>query len=114
MNYIWYDCNPTEFAIQDFNNIPEDDWESMQELSRQIDPTKIKSFPNKTLLALDEQVVHRVGPCVRDGFRTFIKISISKHKFNLRGNSINYDLDYNWTMHDRSCRRNNDNKDFAK
>ena len=31
LNYLWYNMNPTEFAVQDFHNIPTDDMESIQE-----------------------------------------------------------------------------------
>lgn len=112
INFIWADLNPTEFAVQDFVNIPDDDFESMAEMERQLDPSKIVTYPDKTLLMLDESVVHRVGPA-KSGMRTFVKISFSKHKYNLKGNSINYDLDYDWKYYDRSDVRNVDNKDYV-
>ncbi len=116
LNYLWYDMNPTEFAIQEFTNIPEGDVESMEEMERQIVAENIVTYPCGRVLGLDEGVVHRVNPEVATGTRTFIKISISKNKFNLAGNSHNYLFDYNWTMHDRGETRNLDsnNKDYVE
>jgi len=115
LNYIWANMNPTEFAIQDFVDIPDDDAGSMAEMERQVDPTKIVTYPDCTLLRLDESVIHRVSPNIQAGMRTFIKISVSKHRYNLKGNSHNYLFDYNWDMADRQAQRNMDNnKDFAK
>lgn len=114
LNYIWHDKNPTEFAIQKFTRIPKDDIKSLATFEKQVKPECIQTFPNKTLLRLDESVVHRVGPVVETGVRTFIKVSISRHRYNLLGNSINYSLNYDWEMHDRADIRNLDNKDFVK
>ncbi len=114
LNYIWYNMNPTEFAEQDFHDIPDDDFQSMVEMERQIDHTRIVTYENNTLLRLDESVVHRVNPVIESGMRTFIKISVSRHCFNLKMNSHNYLFDYDWSMHDRGEVRNMDNKDFVK
>jgi hypothetical protein len=115
LNYIWYDMNPTEFAVQDFVDIPDDDVKSMQEMERQVDPEKIANYPLRHLLRLDESVVHRVSPNIQAGMRTFIKLSVSKHQYNLKGNSHNYLFDYSWDLADRATQRNMDNnKDFAK
>jgi len=106
--------NPTEFAIQTFADIPDDDIKSMEEMERQIEPDNIVVYPDNTLLLLDEAVVHRVNPSPTAGVRTFFKLSASHHRYNLLGNSRNYDLDYDWEMFDRFGRRNCDNKDFVK
>jgi hypothetical protein len=114
LSYIWHDMNPTEFAEQEFKDIPDDDFASMSEMERQINPSKIKVYPDCTLLRLDESVVHRVNPIVNRGVRTFIKVSVSRHRYNLAGNSKNYLFDYDWDLFDRSDVRNCDNKDFVK
>lgn len=114
INYIWYNMNPTEFAIQNFVNIPDDDIESMKCMEKQIEADKIVTYPCNTLLRLDESVVHRVNENIRPGIRTFIKISFSKHRYNLKGNAHNYLIDYDWEMYDRyPDRRNIDNKDYV-
>ena len=110
INYIWCDKNPTEFAIQDFVGIPDDDEQSMVAMAEQVRPESIITYPVRTLIQLDEDVVHRVGPVVETGRRTFVKITFSEHKFNLAGNSHNYLFDYDWSMQPRSNGRNLDSK----
>jgi len=38
--------------------------------------------------------------------RTFVKISFSKDKYDLIGNSHNYEMDYKWDMKERKEERN--------
>lgn len=115
LNYIWADMNPTQFAVQPFRDVPDDDFASMQAMEAQIDETRIVTYPDRHLLRLDESVVHRVNPNVQAGMRTFVKISVSQHRFNLRMNSHNHLFDYAWLMHDRGDVRNVDssNKDHV-
>lgn len=40
------------------------------------------------------------------GMRSFFKISVSTHRYDLLGNSHNYLLDYSWPMLDRQTLRN--------
>ena len=108
INYIWYDANPTEFAIQEFVNIPDDDKMSMVDIEAQIKPDCIKTYPNRTLLRLDESVVHRVSPNPVACKRTFIKITTSEHQFRNEGNSHNYLFDYFWEPKPRDFERNLD------
>lgn len=110
INYIWCDKNPTEFAIQRFVDIPDDDTQSMVAMTEQVRPESIVTYPVRTLIQLDEDVVHRVGPVIETGRRTFVKITFSEHKFNLEGNSHNYLFDYDWSMQPRSNGRNLDSK----
>lgn len=105
LNYLWMDMNPTQFCVQKFHDIPDDDIESMKELTRQA--KTIVTYPLKTLLKLDETVVHRVDPNAQSGVRTFAKITVSKHKFASKGNSINYKLNYNWQIKDRNILQRN-------
>ncbi len=100
VNYIWYSSSPTEFCVQEFD-LSDDDSESMIQMSEQVNENNIVTYPNNTLLKLDNTVVHRVG------FRTFVKISVSKSQYRLKGNAHNYLFDYNWDMLDRNVCRNN-------
>lgn len=115
LNYIWANMNPTQFAEQKFIDIPDDDFQSMIAMENQIVDAKIATYPDCHLLRLDESVVHRVNPHIKPGMRTFIKISVSRHRFNLKMNSHNYDFDYSWAMFDRGDVRNLDsnNKDHV-
>lgn len=106
LNYIWYDELPTIFNASKFNITP-DHAVSLEEFARQALPENDLVYPPGMLLKLDQSVVHRVGDAGPQIMRTFVKISISPDRYNLQDNSRNYDLDYNWPMHERSAVRNN-------
>lgn len=105
INFIWYDSMPTEFCIQDFDLSPDHN-KSMAEMAEQAMFHNIEVYPNKHLLMLDQYVIHRCAPKAPPGYRTFIKISFSKERYNLKGNSHNYGLDYKWDMVERQQERN--------
>ena len=107
LNYIWYDANPTEFAVQEFLDIPNDDQASMVEITRQIKSDLVVCYAKETILRLDETVVHRASPDAKSCFRTFIKITISDHRFTNKGNSKNYLLDYDWPTTQRKTNMRN-------
>jgi hypothetical protein len=104
INYIWSNKQPTIFNSGDFY-LTDDDEISMVEMLEQADDSKNYSFPNNTLIRMDQFTIHKVAP-YESGNRAFVKISISKDKYNLRGNSINYELDYDWDYVERSTKRN--------
>lgn len=105
LNYIWCDAAPTEFCIQDFQ-ITDDCEVSMREMEEQALEENIVTYPVGHLLRLDAGVVHRVSESGTAGYRTFVKVSMSRDKYNLRGNAHNYLFDYNWAMFDRAVTRN--------
>lgn len=111
INYIWYDSFPTEFAIQDFD-IPDDCEKSLIEMNRQVDYLSTKTYPTKTLIKLTQGNIHRVAVQEEEGFRQFIKISVSKNRYNLEGNSHNYLFDYDWPMEPRFTERNHPCRDY--
>lgn len=104
-NYIWCDAHPTQFCEQEFL-LTQDHEQSMIEMREQVKPDNFKTYPANTLLMLDTSTVHRVNPEPFEGFRTFVKISVSGEKYNLEGNSHNYLFDYNWPMVKRKAQRN--------
>ena len=106
LNYVWYDRDPTRFAIQDFYDIQPGHVQSMRQFAEQVDERNVRTYPNRTLLKLDQYVVHDVPTITTPGFRVFLKLSTSKHKYNLKGNSHNYEFDYDWKMYDRNEVRN--------
>lgn len=110
INFIWYDCMPTEFCVQEFDLSSDHDI-SMQQMQEQAKEENIITYPNKTLLKMDQRVVHRVSENNESGMRTFIKVSISKDKYNLKGNAHNYLFDYGWDMIDRDIKRNHPSKE---
>lgn len=104
INYIWYNKSPTVFNCTEFN-LSQDDTLSLKEMNEQWELENNKTYPNNTILRLDQYNIHRVGP-TSTGMRTFVKVSFSKDKYDLIGNSHNYLLDYNWEMKPRKEQRN--------
>jgi hypothetical protein len=109
LNYIWADKSPTLFwepkALLPY---PDDHKLSMlrMEEDARLLPHHIRTYPNNTLLRLDETVIHAVAPCETAGWRTFVKVSVSKERYLLEGNSINHELAPDWTYVAREAVRN--------
>jgi hypothetical protein len=108
INYIWCDNYPTEFCIQDFN-LSEDCDASLKEMEQQAKVENVKTYGENTLLRLDKYNIHRT-PVIGEGYRTFVKISVSKDRYNLKGNAHNCLFDYDWEMVLRSDSRNHPSK----
>lgn len=109
INYIWCDRCPTEFAVQDFL-LSADCIDSLREMDEQVRKEGITTYPINHLLRLDQSVIHRSPEHFQAGMRAFVKISVSKNKYNLKGNAHNYGLDYQWVMHERGVERNHPTK----
>lgn len=109
INYIWADVHPTQFLDVEPFNVSTDCHESMNDMTQVADTNKhkIHSYPDKTLIRLTPQVLHRVNPEWFDGLRTFVKVSFSNNKYNLIGNTKNPILNYEWEMFPRDKQRNN-------
>lgn len=105
LNVIWCDTIPTEFTFGEFD-LSEDHEQSLKDLELQVSPNVLLTYAPHSLLKLDNTVVHRVAVCKEDCIRTFVKISISKHQYNLEGNSHNHLFDYNWSITARITARN--------
>lgn len=107
INYVWTDRYPTWFAIQEFTDISDDHVLSAQQFEEQVDGYKCKTYPDKTLMRLDPSVIHAAPEIpAPGGVRSFFKVSFSNEKYNLLGNSHNYDIDYDWKMYSRDEVRN--------
>jgi len=105
INYIWYNENPTDFCVQEFI-IDQDCDKSLQQMESQALDINIVNYPCNTLIRLDQSVIHRVAVSKIGCVRAFVKISVSKNKYNLAGNAHNYLFDYEWEMVERSKARN--------
>lgn len=106
INYIWYDKHPTEFYPM-YMKLPHNHAESMSNMERFIDDRcNMVQYECKTLLRMNQSSIHRVNPEVFTGLRTFVKISFSDSKYNLKGNAHNYSLDYQWDTVERKVERN--------
>lgn len=105
INYIWYDKDPTLFMLNHFQ-LSENCQDSIAEMNEHASDSKIVFFPEKHLLRLDPYVVHRCQQWVDPGYRTFVKISLSKNRYNLEGNSINHGFPEKWDYVPRGTERN--------
>lgn len=104
ISYIWSNKQPTVFNDGPFSLV-EDDAFSMQQMEHQADESKSYTFPNNSILRMDQFSIHRVGEFA-EGNRAFIKLCFSPDQYRLKGNSINYELDYHWDYLDRKKERN--------
>lgn len=105
INYIWSNKFPTVFNTSKFN-LSNNDSKSMKEMEEQALPENDIVYPDELLLRLDQYNIHRVANNTPAGMRAFVKVTFSKNRFNLLGNTHNYELDYNWEMRPRSLERN--------
>lgn len=105
INYVWSDRFPTVFNTSDFN-LPEDDSTSMKAMEDQADPENDFQFPEFHLLRLDQFCVHKVAEVTSPCIRAFVKVSISRSKYDLAGNTHNHLLDYDWPLRERHLTRN--------
>jgi len=105
VNYIWYDRAPTEFYEDSFE-LPDDCADSMTIMEQRAVRAKTVTYPDKHLLRLTPEVIHRSPVGFKPGMRTFVKVSISKDRYNLEGNSINHGLGEGWPLVPREPTRN--------
>lgn len=104
-NYIWCDKFPTTFNSSNFN-LTLDHVISMKEMEEQALIENNLVYKENQLLRLDQFNIHKVSEINDCGMRAFVKLSFSKDKYDLVGNSHNYELDYNWEMRERKIERN--------
>lgn len=105
VNYIWTDRDPTEFCVQPFR-LSDDHEISMKQMEEQALAKNIVTYDPIDLIRIDARHVHRCPENPSPGVRTFARVSISDHKYNLQGNAHNHCLDYVWIMHPRGAIRN--------
>lgn len=110
VNYVWCDSVPTEYYTGRFDNVSDDHLESMVQFSDYAKIAEIKKMGVNTIYRIDNVIhttaAHTGSPVIR----TFLKVSISKNQYNLKGNSHNYLFDYEWEMKDRAAVRNDPHK----
>lgn len=105
INYVWCDKYPTTFNSSKFN-LTLNDLISMGEMDEQALFENDIIYEENQLLRLNQYNIHKVSEITEGGMRTFVKLSFSKDKYDLIGNSHNYELDYNWEMKERKIERN--------
>jgi hypothetical protein len=105
INYIWSDRFPTVFNTSSFK-LSMDDVLSCKEMEEQSAIENEYTFKDRSLLCLNQYNVHKIAKITAGAMRTFLKLSFSKDKYDLIGNSKNYLLNYNWDMRPRLISRN--------
>jgi hypothetical protein len=105
VNYIWSNCFPTIFNSSSFT-LTLDDTISMTEMERQAKPENDVTFPDCHVLRLTQDNIHRVADITHGQIRTFVKVSISRDIYNLKGNAKNHLLNYDWVYRERKTDRN--------
>lgn len=111
LNYLWWKGPGTRFALQHFNNISKDHIESQKQFQAQLNAEfVIDDLPQQNLYAVNPFVVHSTPILKEACVRQYVKISISKHRYNLYNNSHNCLFNYKWDMIDRETIRNDTHK----
>lgn len=109
INYIWADMNPTLFLpLPELVSFTADHNAALNEMEElAVDNWHCQLvYPEKSLLRLDQTVLHAVNPCAQAGLRTFLKVSISDKPYALKGNSINHALKHPTPDEVRQAERN--------
>lgn len=104
INYLWSNTQPTIYNSSSFN-LSKDHALSLEQMKEQALPENDYTFPDNSLVRVDDTIVHRVGDII-EGNRLFVKVTFSDKKFNLLGNTKNPYLNYNWKMYPRDKTRN--------
>ena len=108
-NFVWSDSNPTLFwEPQQCVDLTQDHKVSLDEMHEYAEnnPQEWKTYPNKSLLFLDQYCIHRVADVKEAGMRTFVKISVSENKYDMEGNSKNEPITKDWKYTKRKPERN--------
>lgn len=107
LNYIWCDKWPTEFICpNELFELSEDCEESYVQMNHHAQTETVYTYGENELLKLTPAVIHRAPTCPLEGFRSFVKISVSEHLYNLEGNSINHELNHHFELKPRARERN--------
>lgn len=105
VNYIWSNCFPTIFNKGIFD-ISYDDKQSLIDMESQALKENEETYDNYSVLRLNNHVIHKVAPVTSVQNRAFLKVTFSKCRYNLIGNSHNYLLKYDWKLKERGVERN--------
>jgi len=105
ITYIWSDKFPTIFNTSNFV-LTQNHEASLKEMQEQADEKNNTNYLENTLVRINQYNIHKVADVTEDGMRSFVKVSFSKDKFDLLGNSHNYELEYKWDMKLRNTNRN--------
>jgi hypothetical protein len=105
VNYIWCDRDPTLFNKSQYALTEHHEY-SLSEMDIQSLKENDVHYKPKEFLRLTQFNIHRVADVTEASVRTFFKLSFSKEKYNLKGNSINPHFEYDWRFEERHQERN--------
>lgn len=105
INYIWSNKFPTIFNKSDFI-LSLNDSISLEEMKNQALIENNVYYKENQIIRLNQFNIHKVAPIEYPSLRSFIKVSISHDKYDLKGNSHNHLLTYKWDMKPRKNERN--------
>lgn len=105
INYIWSDCGSTIFNNSDFN-LSNCDKKSLKEMSKQALECNNLTYEDGLILRLNQFVIHKVAGIEKSSIRHFVKVSFSRDKYDLKGNSQNHLLNTNFVYRNRDTERN--------
>lgn len=107
LNYVWSDTNGTMFwEPKNRVSFVQDHMSSLAEMHEAAEVGPHHIYPDKHLLRLDQSVIHRVADVHTPRVRSFVKVSISRDRYDLVGNSINHELAPDWKYYERAADRN--------
>lgn len=107
LNFVWWDGPGTRFAVQEFTGIVSDHNRALAQFDAQVrEENVVSNLPAHHFYRLDPTIVHDTPRIVEGCMRTYIKISMSDHRYNLENNSHNYLFNYHWKLHPRNVVRN--------
>lgn len=126
VNYVWWRGPGTRFAVGDFGVVPEDHKKSIEHFEFHLDERRdwnrrpgcsiVTDAPEAHLYCIDPYVVHATPIIETPCWRQYVKVSFSRHRYNLENNSHNHLFEYTWPMHSREEVRNDtfkSQRDFA-
>ncbi len=115
LNYVWSDTNGTMFwEPRSRVSFVQDHMASLAEMHEAAEVGPHHVYPDKHLLRLDQSVIHRVADVHTPRVRSFVKISVSRDRYDLVGNSINHELAPDWQYAERAEERNAPSKSETK
>lgn len=105
---IWASRSGTQWLDFPSSEISEDHIRSLAQFDALAaeHPDHIRQCPEGVIAQINPYVIHAAPVEVTAGMRSWAKVSVSKHLYNLEGNSHNYLFDYDWKMWSREEARN--------
>ena len=107
--YVVYDRIPTEFFKARFPLGKVDCESSLKTFDEIANNAEVVTFPKYHILKMDPYVVHRSAVCEQSGYRTFMKVSVSRKRYAREGNTYNdlFHYDEHWNFKNREQENRN-------